>query len=199
MRLKNMKELVLRARAHARADRIQQETYGLGTVNGKAEFKGCWIGCLSTPHRKRDLFPYLRAARERGVEKATAAAFPIPEGDLISYGLDNDEQRRLIREEFGINNGLLTVAESLFESLSEDAARSFLVDFCVLLERLEGANFAEQATRNKFSTILKRAGVNSLVREMVTDKDRSFVRFHHTVALYVRDEVFAWLESKVPA
>ena len=96
--IKNKHELVLRAKAHARADRIIQGTYGRGSVNGKVEFEGCFIGCLAAPHRKRALRAWV-------------------EGFLGNYVEDEFALPELLHEEFGIVPELSRACETIFEEM----------------------------------------------------------------------------------
>lgn len=96
MKIKNKKELVLRARGHARTDHITQGTYGHAEANGHVEYRGCAIGCLSTPHRQKDLRRF------------------------VLDGVDFDDDSGMVRtlaEEFGICPALARAAEAIFEGL----------------------------------------------------------------------------------
>lgn len=116
MRTKNIAEFRLRARAHARLDHVVQGTYGKASVNGDAEFKGCLIGCLSTPHRKRSLIRYLR--EHIGAKSGVTGFF------------DDDAQVKSIEREFGIPRGIQRIAENIFEAFPfHGEAINFLPEF----------------------------------------------------------------------
>ena len=102
--IKNGRELVLRAQGHARQDRITQATYGRGTVNGDVKLEACWIGCLSTPHRKPQLRSFLRKLGFDG------------NGFTQEFHLDSQESLSQLENEFGINLCLARVCEAIFES-----------------------------------------------------------------------------------
>lgn len=115
MKIKNTKELRLRANSHARNDHIRQGTYGDGSINGKAEFKGCAVGCLSTPHRKWELFNWIKA-------KLT--------GRKYRWSMSRSEALAGLRDEFGITERLAVVAEACFEGKgTHGAAINFVRDF----------------------------------------------------------------------
>ena len=106
MKLKNTAELRLRALAHAREDHIRQGTYGSGSVNGHANFEGCAITCLATPHRKGELREFLRGIFG---DRGSTASFR-------AFGRDEFHQMRDLRRDFGIHASLARMAEALFES-----------------------------------------------------------------------------------
>lgn len=122
MKIKNTPEIRLRADAHAKADHVKQGTYGRGKVNGLAGYRGCAVGCLSTPHRRRDLLKFLREQATKVVDFKKGKWF-----DFEGYG---NQQRRLLAEEFGICNELAVIAEGCFESQVTNAeAIDFVRDF----------------------------------------------------------------------
>lgn len=140
MRIKNTRELVLRADTHARHDRIVQGTYGAATVNGEVEFHGCAIGCLATPHRKRSLRSYLRAIRDG----EAAGRCGLGSGD--TFYIDSARQIRDLRREFGINAALARAAEDLFENQeTHGAAIEFIPAFARALN--EGANITPRGVK----------------------------------------------------
>lgn len=112
MKIKNTRELVLRAQAHARADHILQSTYGEGSVNGDEEYQGCAIGCLSTPHRRTELRAFLR--QYLGEWRAWSGKKDIT---LTSY-----QMTARLGEEFGICPELARAAEDVFERLDTHGA-----------------------------------------------------------------------------
>lgn len=129
--IRNTKTLRERAEWHAAKDHVMQGTYGRGDVNGKAEFKGCVIGCLATPHGDA-LVEYLRDNLSIG-----EGIRLMSRGD---YSLTSD-----IYEQFGIEPELMRLAEDVFEGLStHGAAINFVRDFVRALP--EGAKIdAEDA------------------------------------------------------
>jgi hypothetical protein len=123
MKIKNTRELKLRARAHAKFDHVQQGTYGRGRVNGVAVFKGCMVGCLSTPHRQADLRRFLKRWLE----------FPGAPG-VSCIGREPENQHRAMAREFGISLSLTALAEGLFEAqLTHGEAIDFVCDFACSL------------------------------------------------------------------
>ncbi len=132
MRIKSKRELVLRAQGHARVDHIQQGTYGDATLNGHAEFKGCAIGCLATPHRKSELLRYLRTQR---AQNGLVYGYDDVHGEMLHVALPSaGEMVQRLRSEFGINEGLARAAESVFEGLeTHGAAIEFIPAFAKAL------------------------------------------------------------------
>lgn len=168
-KIKNTGELVLRAQAHARHDRIRQGTYGDASVNGHAEYKGCFIGCLSTPHRKRDLFSFLRKARDEG---------------SLEY-FDDHDQRLALHREFGICLELSYLCEAIFEGLpTHGAAIEFLPAFAKALAPCEGKRITD-------------AQVQKLRRRSENDTGDDYLPLDEdNQALAVRNELFAYLEKR---
>ncbi len=137
MKTKNTKELRLRAAAHARADHVKQGTYGRGYTNGHTEYKGCAIGCLTTPHRKRDLITFIKSFRFY---------------DEINYSVDtytdSIELRKQLSREFGLCKQLVYLAEAFFEAqTTHGAAINFVRDFGAAVP--EGKKFTPKQC-NKF-------------------------------------------------
>lgn len=127
MRIKNTKELRLRARAHAKADHIQQGTYGSGTTNGKTEYEGCAVGCLATPHRLKDLREYI-------IKHGHAW-----DGENYEADFDGEWQRQKVAKEFGITERLMILAEGFFETQEyHGGAIEFVKNFATSLN--EGAD-----------------------------------------------------------
>lgn len=123
MKIHNTHELRLRARSHAKNDHILQGTYGEGKANGEVEFKGCAIGCLSTPHRKPELRRFIRKYLHAG-------------GWLE---VDDRDQRAMLAKEFGICLSLARLAEGFFEAQPyHGQAINFVRDFAEALP--EAAN-----------------------------------------------------------
>ena len=140
--IKNKRELVLRAKGHARADHVQQGTYGRASVNGYADFKGCAIGCLATPHRQPELRKFLRDLFKG----------PVRDRHLEDAGLDEYKQQELLKREFGICPALARAAESFFESQrTHGAAIEFIPAFAMSLP--EGRN----VTQRTVASVLRKA------------------------------------------
>jgi len=137
MKIKNTKELVLRARGHAKLDHIAQGTYGDGTVNGDVEFKGCAIACLATPHRKKDMRAWFIKWLGENYEPGYSNEVEFDDhADLIPA----------LEREFGITQGLARAAEALFESQStHGAAINFIPAFAEALN--EGADITPKAVQ----------------------------------------------------
>lgn len=145
MRIKNTAELVRRANWHARYDHIEQGTYGDATVNGVAEFKGCAIACLSTPHTKKGLRDFLR-----GIFGGSGS------GELNEFGWKSDDQRKALAKEFGICRTLALVLEGLFESQkTHGAAIEFIPAFAKALK--EGSDIKPAELRKRFPELLEEA------------------------------------------
>lgn len=134
MRIKNTTELRVRARSHAANDHVIQGTYGIGVLNGHAEFRGCAIGCLSTPHREADLRQYLS-------EFLNTKYGPTNRIDGVDfYGVFDEDsgQRQKLEDEFGMTKHLIIAAEGFFEAQpTHGAAINFVRDFATALP--EGA------------------------------------------------------------
>lgn len=129
MEIKNTKELRLRARSHAKYDHIKQGTYGSGHTNGKTEYKGCAVGCLSVPHRQADLKAFIR---EHGALNQ--------EEDAYVVNFHGFEQREWIEAEFGICEALMIVGEGFFEAQpTHGGAIEFVKNFALAFN--EGADF----------------------------------------------------------
>lgn len=124
MKTKNTKELRLRANAHCDRDHVEQGTYGSIKRNGRFLYQGCAVGCLSVPHRKRDLEKYLREVAATEEEKG---------GSIRSYWwafAEGDDEIARLQTEFGLQRPLLTVAEACFEGQGKHgAAIEFIRDF----------------------------------------------------------------------
>lgn len=130
MILRNIRELVLRARSHAEQDHVVQGTYGSCRSDGRSvEYKGCAVGCLSTPHRARELADFL----EKWLKPGTTY-----------LDISDRQQRELLGEEFGITPVLAVAAEGLFEAqFTHGAAINFVKDFAEAL--VEGADVTDGA------------------------------------------------------
>lgn len=116
MRIRRKAQLVERAEIHRDADRFTASFY-VGEVDG-AEFKGCEIGCLATPHQEAARLRFFdrfrdRTRRWREVE--------IPTAVMV----------RRIERDFGVCEGLQRVAEQLLFSYDEGPQRlgGFVVRF----------------------------------------------------------------------
>lgn len=115
MKIKNTALFRRRAHAHAAAGHVAQGTYGSGKVNGHAEYKGCFVACLATPHQKRALTKYIK-------DKLALTKYPSKE-DAVSPGAglfwlntEGPEHKHAITDEFGLCAELLTVIEGFFEA-----------------------------------------------------------------------------------
>ncbi len=108
-RLRNKRELVLRARGHARMDRLTQGTYGEAYVNGHVDYRGCAIGCLAVPHRGAELLRFVKERRE---------ASPLAHLDSPGVWFPMvDEHLRELERSFGISEAMMRRAELVFEAL----------------------------------------------------------------------------------
>lgn len=141
MKIKNTRELRLRARGHARADHITQGTYGNSHTNGKPEFEGCAIGCLATPHRQSDLRSFIKRL----------GSFDISD-EVWRLNENAEPQLNRLRREFGISRQLARMAEALFEgfSLHSDAI-DFIPAFASALN--EGADLKPAALRREWQRL----------------------------------------------
>lgn len=141
MKIKNKRELVLRAQYHARHDHVKQGTYGIGRANGQVEFQGCAIGCLAAPHRKKDLRDYVRAIFDK--TKVPAYSHLINSDGSMYDPRDSDELVAEVGREFGLTPRLLRAAEDVFEGLIEHAdAIDFIPAFAKALP--EGARITDR-------------------------------------------------------
>jgi hypothetical protein len=127
---KNTTELKLRARAHARYDHVKQGTYGEGKTNGKSEFEGCAVGCLSTPHRKEELRAYLQR---------WLPDWALEENEWGELTISAADQHQMLADEFGLCGRLVAIAEGLFEAQETHGdAINFVRDFaCAIPEGLD--------------------------------------------------------------
>lgn len=115
MKIKNVALFRRRARAHAKAGHVAQGTYGSGKVNGHAEYKGCFVSCLATPHQKRALTKYIKDKLKRS--KNSYREHPdSPAAGLFYLGTGGPTHKRIITKEFGLCPELLTVIEGFFEA-----------------------------------------------------------------------------------
>jgi hypothetical protein len=108
-----------------------QGTYGNVYLNGKAEFQGCAVGCLSTPHTQNRMYAFLKEHLSYGGNS----------GGLDHEGLG---QRESLTEDFGLNPTLIAVVEALFECQpTHGAAIEFVPQFANALH--EGAEINDDA------------------------------------------------------
>lgn len=148
MKVHDTHELHLRATAHAKEDHLKQGTYGDVTKNGKLNYVGCAIGCLSTPHRKAELIRFL--TKHTTVNEWKLAGKTQYD---VSFDLDSNDQREMLTEEFGICRALAVTAEGFFEAQpTHGAAIEFFKRFALALN--EGANFTHAQVIKKVSTLI---------------------------------------------
>lgn len=107
MKIKNKKELILRAKGNVRVDQLVNDSY----INKRGrEPKVCGIGCLALPHRKRE----------------QAAFFE----NLFSKIVGGARCKDLLEEEFGISRALANLLESLFVGANRKGeAGAFIIGF----------------------------------------------------------------------
>lgn len=154
MKIKNTKELRLRAASHVRDDHVIQGTYGDVTRNGHVTFKGCAIGCLSTPHRKAEMLKFLEEHS----------------GPYGGLSISNKDQRGLLATEFGINRALAMTAEGFFEAqLTHGAAIQFVKEFADSL--VEGSELTPSDVLRWLKSNLKLTGLEANVEGNVTFYD----------------------------
>lgn len=128
MRVKNIRQLQLRADWHAEKGHVLQGTYGNVDLDGKVEFFGCAVGCLSTPHTKTRLLQFLR-------EHVTK------DGGSLDH--ESRGQREDLTREFGLTPMLITAVEGLFEGQpTHGAAIEFVPKFAHALH--EGAEITDE-------------------------------------------------------
>jgi hypothetical protein len=134
MKIKNTRELVLRAQWHARHDHVKQGTYGDVSMNGEVEYQGCAIGCLSTPHTKKGMRAYFDKFSSRWYRSGGGRTVVLPESDVMVRDLG---------KEFGICPALARAAEECFEGAeTHGAAISFIPAFAKALN--EGARISDR-------------------------------------------------------
>lgn len=184
MKIKNTRELVLRAQAHARADHIKQGTYGNGFVNGHEEYVGCAIGCLSTPHRKRDLRSFLKQW------------ITTDRDGVLDFRRRPQDMVQQLADEFGICPELSRVAESVFENLEHHgAAINFIPDFAQAL--VEGSSVTPAALRQWANTMPARNVWAK--RPIIIHAQASNVGvFQGESTGEVRDSLLEWLRGRKP-
>lgn len=173
MKIKNKKELILRARSNVREDELVNDFYA-ERVGGQKKARVCGIGCLSLPHRKAERI----------------AAYLDPGYD---YGNPVHETNKLA-EDFGITGSLLTLLESLFVQINqaggEKAAGEFINGFVKRLP--EGANI----TRVNVQAFLGYAGVQYEWWPRSLHSEYRELEISRIIgANEVRDKLFAWLEN----
>lgn len=183
MKVRNTRELVQRARGHARADHVKQGTYGRGAVNGHVVYKGCAIGCLSTPHRKPELRKFLRAVF--GGPKGT----PNSLNHVEYFGRDEFAMLKDLGAEFGIDPTLARCAEAIFERLpTHGEAIDFIPAFASALN--EGASFTQRKLAKVWPEIIGRSvGVDETPDEYNVPWPSQFV------ARDARDRFLEYLRS----
>jgi hypothetical protein len=148
MKIKNTRELRLRAAAHTKLDHVKQGTYGRVRCNGHAEYKGCAVGCLSTPHRKRDLLKFAKEVF------ASSPWLSKQEGAWVEVRGIGYSQREALAAEFGICERLGVMAEGFFEAqITHSEAIDFIRDFAYALP--EGIDIDEEHCR----AFLRREGL----------------------------------------
>jgi hypothetical protein len=126
MIIKNTETLRKRADFHHEQDQIIQGDYGEAKTNGDIEYKGCAIGCLSTPNPTEQpaFADFLKEHRPEG-------ALP---GKWAVVNLDSEQMREILGEEFGICYNLTHLAENIFESImGEQEAADFVKEFAYAL------------------------------------------------------------------
>ena len=139
MRIHDTEKLVARARSHARADHVMQGTYGRVRSNGKAQFEGCAVGCLSTPSYEEGLGEmmdntvtawFATEVGQRHLQRYHAGHCSDVQIEFHALGymqaqgistegllyIDPEQQREDLAEEFGLTHSLVTLGEGLFES-----------------------------------------------------------------------------------
>lgn len=143
-KIRNKAELVRRSRGHARLDHVKQGTYGLITANGQADFQGCAIGCLATPHTQRGIRGMLAKLGWSAIHHAKDGGF---------YEGSEDQLDRLLSE-FGIEPELARCAEAIFESLPyHGGAISFIPAFAEALP--EGYNLTPKRIKKLWDRATK--------------------------------------------
>lgn len=177
MKIKNTRELVLRAQGHARADHIKQGTYGSSRTNGKTEFTGCAITCLAAPSRLADLRAWIKAVPREG------------------FSMEDHDEHALIRqlgEEFGICESLARLVEIIFESLDfHGEAINFIPQFAKAL--VEGSSFTDYAVWNW----AEKHGVEPAHRGMWEIETDSY--YDPVISITdLRDQFLAWVSARRP-
>lgn len=185
MKIKNTKELQLRADSHARNDHILQGTYGKGNVNGHIEFKGCAVGCLSTPHRKKELRDFLR----KHLNRRPAYAY----GPEQFLDITEGTQREMLAKEFGITEDLAVLAEGIFEvQETHGAAINFVRDFAKAL--VEGSDIRPRDVHAYMRKNLNGCGLHyaDIMEEVEIQRDE----YEGDNASAVADTFLNWLRKR---
>lgn len=122
MLTKNIPELRNRADFHRKWDNITGGTYGSPRLDaeGRVRVGGCAVGCLSTPHRGRDIYAQIAEGRLSRI---------FTGGELYFSPTDPDSARSItqhqrLTEDFGLNSRLIRAIEGLFESQGSPEAKS---------------------------------------------------------------------------
>lgn len=187
MKIKNTKELRLRANSHTKLDHIKQGTYGLVKLNGHPEYRGCAIGCLSTPHRKRDFLRFVKAT----IDTLRAEGVSIRKGRWQGFA-DGYKQRDALAKEFGITENLAIVAEACFEGqVKHGAAIEFIRDFAFALP--EGADIQDRHV----VAFLERRGVTVGWNLNYYDIKQHMMRSTGGIPQFTMD-FLDWLRSRAP-
>lgn len=186
MKIKNTRELRLRADAHARLGHIAQGTYGDVSANGDVEFKGCAVGCLSTPHRKRDLLAWLKDKVKAGEASEWA--------DSYDYCVTQSAALKALGEEFGITKRLAIVAEAAFEHQeTHGQAIEFVREFAHALP--EDVDIQDRHVE----AFLRRVGFSKLgARRGSYDRVGTEAAAHAGSIEAFTDQFLSWVRSRAP-
>lgn len=139
--IRNKRTLVRRTQWHADQDHVVQGTYGSGSCNGQAEFQGCAIGCMATPHTTKGLRAFIK--RVGGMSHGLGE---------WSFHEEDDDQLPRITKEFGVSRALARVAETLFEAQpTHGAAINFIPKFARALP--EGVKITDRQVQEAWKDI----------------------------------------------
>jgi hypothetical protein len=139
MKTKNIALFRRRANAHALAGHIAQGTYGEGRSNGITEYKGCFVGCLTTPHTKRSLRSFVKAKLKKYQNADSSQVFMgLNEGGSLLH--------QQLSSEFGLCKPLIVLIEAFFEAQrTHKQAINFIPDVAAALN--EGADIRPAAVQ----------------------------------------------------
>jgi len=213
MKIKNTKKLIERADEHAKLDRIAQMTYGSGTVNGAAEYKGCAVACLGMPSEEKALTDWFRALVEgiQGQEStspyravyydrdADVKIYQRPSSDEWHFEFTREGQIERMERDFGICPLLASVAEVVFEAQeTHGAAIEFIPRFARALAKAEGRDIDNADVLEAWETIGRSRGASRIAG---TSADwNSLCEVSESDFADIETEIIDWVETgKLPA
>lgn len=137
MKIHDTEKLRKRADSHAAEDHIKQGTYGNAETNGHTTYIGCAVSCLATPSMDEGLVDLIKEEGELSVGDDGKDMWVLAD---FSTGTPFRPARLHyeVKEQFGINETLMIIAEGLFEAQpTHGAAIEFVKAFAHSFEEGE--------------------------------------------------------------